>query len=260
MPNYMPYGYPWMASGFRNGGNHDRRGHYGRKKNFHHGNTVTEVVYSKKPTPISEEERNKLESGASKLVLKDTKTTTIEGDLTANKLKARYFVIKSYSEQDVHKAIKHNCWCSTKDGNVKLHDAFVESQAQYPIYLLFSVNSSGHFVGVAQMKSAVDFEKNFPGWDQSHKWKGLFKLSWIFIKDVPNRELRHLKNEYNEGKPVPNSRDCQEVPGEVGAQVLEIFEIYKNTTSILDDYEFYELQEKNHSQNSNTGTISGNVF
>ena len=62
----------------------------------------------------------------------------------------------------------------------------------------------------------------------------------------------------NEGKPVPNSRDCQEVPGEVGAQVLEIFESYKNSTSILDDYDFYEMQDKNHNQNSNT--VSGNIF
>jgi len=162
--------------------------------------------------------------------------------------KAAFYVIKSYSEEDIHKAIKNNCWCSTKDGNVKLHNAFVTAKSEYPIYLLFSVNSSGHFVGVAQMISTVDFEKNFPGWGQSHKWKGLFKISWVYIKDVPNRELRHLKNEHNDGKPVPNSRDCQEVPYDVGIKVLEIFETYKNQTSILDDYDFYEMQEKNQQQ------------
>lgn len=48
----------------------------------------------------------------------------------------------------------------------------------------------------------------------------------------------------NEGKPVPNSRDCQEIPFEVGVQVLEIFEKFKNQTSILDDYDYYELQER----------------
>jgi len=51
-------------------------------------------------------------------------------------------------------------------------------------------------------------------------------------------------NSLNDGKPVPNSRDCQEVPFEAGVQVMEIFEKYKNQTSILDDYEFYEMQEK----------------
>ena len=49
---------------------------------------------------------------------------------------------------------------------------------------------------------------------------------------------------FNEGKPVPNSRDCQEVPFEIGIQVLEIFEKYKSQTSILDDYDYYEMQER----------------
>ena len=49
---------------------------------------------------------------------------------------------------------------------------------------------------------------------------------------------------YNEGKPVPNSRDAQEVPTDVGLQVLDFFEKFRNQTSILDDYEFYEIQER----------------
>ena len=69
--------------------------------------------------------------------------------------KAQFFVIKSYSEDDIHKAIKHNIWCSTKEGNVKLQNAFVAANDEYPIYLLFSVNSSGYFQGAAQMKSPV---------------------------------------------------------------------------------------------------------
>jgi hypothetical protein len=78
---------------------------------------------------------------------------------------------------------------------MKLHEAFVAADNEYPIYLLFSVNSSGYFVGAAQMKSHVDFERNFAGWNQSHKWKGVFEISWIYIKDIPNKDLRHLKNE-----------------------------------------------------------------
>lgn len=53
----------------------------------------------------------------------------------------------------------------------------------------------------------------------------------------------------NEGKPVPNSRDTQEVPSDVGIQVMEIFEKFKNQTSILDDFEFYEAQEKQKTSN-----------
>ena len=38
--------------------------------------------------------------------------------------RARYFIIKSYSEDDVHRSIKYNIWCSTKAGNKRLNDAF----------------------------------------------------------------------------------------------------------------------------------------
>lgn len=48
----------------------------------------------------------------------------------------------------------------------------------------------------------------------------------------------------NEGKPVPNSRDTQEVPNATGLLVLDIFEKYQNQTSILDYLEFYENEIK----------------
>jgi len=233
----MPYGYNPYAYGY--GNYYERKRTTPYKKKHNHGYTYTQRIYTKKP----------------KQPTKVDKAENVEGEVKANGVadveklphniqKAKFFVIKSYSEEDVHKAIKHNVWCSTKEGNIKLHDLYVAADNEYPIFLLFSVNSSGHFVGVAQMKSHVDFEKNFEGWNQSHKWKGCFKISWVYIKDIPNKELRHLKNEYNEGKPVPNSRDCQEIPFEVGVQVLELFEKFKNQTSILDDFEYYEMQEK----------------
>ena len=36
----------------------------------------------------------------------------------------RFFVIKSYTEDDVHKSIKYGCWTSTNSGNRKLDAAF----------------------------------------------------------------------------------------------------------------------------------------
>ena len=41
-----------------------------------------------------------------------------------NPKNARYFVIKSFSEDDVHQSIKHKIWCSTLRGNQKLDEAF----------------------------------------------------------------------------------------------------------------------------------------
>nr|KJB45091.1 hypothetical protein B456_007G288900 [Gossypium raimondii] len=56
---------------------------------------------------------------------------------------AMFFVIKSYSEDDVHKSIKYNVWASTSNGNKKLDAAFREAKEKpdgCPVFLLFSVS------------------------------------------------------------------------------------------------------------------------
>ena len=40
---------------------------------------------------------------------------------------ARFYVIKSYSEDDVHKSIKYGVWASTDTGNRRLDAAYRES-------------------------------------------------------------------------------------------------------------------------------------
>ena len=54
---------------------------------------------------------------------------------------ARYFVIKSYTEDDVHKSLKYEIWSSTDPGNKRLDKAFKETNGRGPIYLFFSVNA-----------------------------------------------------------------------------------------------------------------------
>ena len=155
---------------------------------------------------------------------------------------ARFFIIKSYSEDDIHRSIKYNIWCSTEYGNKRLDAAFQEREGKGQVYLLFSVNGSGHFCGIAQMLSAVDYDSTATVWAQN-KWKGKFDVRWIYVKDVPNSQLRHIKLENNENKPVTNSRDTQEVPPEKGKQVLRIIHQYRHTTSIFDDFSHYDQRQ-----------------
>ncbi|KAK3150530.1 hypothetical protein QOZ80_3AG0234330 [Eleusine coracana subsp. coracana] len=159
---------------------------------------------------------------------------------------AKFFVIKSYSEDDIHKSIKYNVWASTTNGNKKLDAAYQEAQSKgsaCPIFLFFSVNTSGQFVGVAEMTGAVDFEKTLEYWQQD-KWNGSFSVKWHIVKDVPNNILKHIILENNENKPVTNSRDTQEVHLEQGLQMLKIFKEHVSKTSILDDFTFYESRQK----------------
>lgn len=69
-------------------------------------------------------------------------------DFPIDYVDAKFFVIKSYSEDDVHKSIKYNVWSSTPHGNKKLESAFEDTQkfaagkpSGCPIFLFFSVSS-----------------------------------------------------------------------------------------------------------------------
>ena len=90
-------------------------------------------------------------------------------------------------------AIKYKVWSSTVEGNKRLNEAF---KLTTNLFLFFSVNGSGRFCGLAQMRSRVDFEKHLPHWEEDQKWKGLFYLEWIFVKDIPNKNLRYITNKY----------------------------------------------------------------
>ncbi|CAN1152553.1 YTH domain-containing protein ECT3 [Linum perenne] len=185
----------------------------------------------------------------------DVQRTTIgdAGTMSHNKLDsitefkdAKFFVIKSYSEDNVHKSIKYGVWASTQNGNKKLDAAYSEAQEKQmasPVFLLFSVNASAQFCGVAEMVGPVDFEKSVDYWQQD-KWTGQFPVKWHIIKDVPNSQFRHIILENNDNKPVTNSRDTQEVQLDHGIEMLHIFNKYVSHSSILEDFEFYEERQK----------------
>ncbi|KAM0065894.1 putative YTH domain-containing protein [Helianthus debilis subsp. tardiflorus] len=129
---------------------------------------------------------------------------------------AKFFVIKSYSEDDVHKSVKYNVWSSTQNGNKKLDAAYQESQNTNPINARFSF-----------LFSNLDY------WQQD-KWVGYFPVKWHIVKDAPNSMLKHIILEYNENKPV--TRDTQEM--------IKIFKDHSSKRCILDDLEFYEERQK----------------
>ncbi|KAB5544609.1 hypothetical protein DKX38_012721 [Salix brachista] len=163
---------------------------------------------------------------------------------------AKFFVIKSYSEDDVHKSIKYNVWSSTPHGNKKLHSAYEDARKLdlgrprgCPIFLFFSVNASGQFCGVAEMVGPVDFNRDMDFWQQD-KWSGSFLVKWHIIKDIPNSSFRHIILENNENKPVTNSRDTQEIMYRQGLEMLKMFKNLPLKTSILDDFVYYENRQK----------------
>jgi len=175
--------------------------------------------------------------------------------------RARYFIIKSFTEEDVHRAVKYKMWCSTYYGNRRLESAYDNMKKSYgndgDIILFFSVNASGHFCGVARMTSRYDAdakegadvwcrdEHNEGG--KNSKWRGNFSIEWIYIKDIPNTEFTHLRVTKNGGKPFPHSRDTQEIESNIAEQAIRIFHVHKQKTSLLDDFDHYNrMEERQH--------------
>ncbi|KAG0452683.1 hypothetical protein HPP92_025347 [Vanilla planifolia] len=171
-------------------------------------------------------------------------------DFQINHDQAKFFMIKSYSEDDIHKSIKYNVWASTPNGNKKLEAAFreaeklmIEKGTKCPIFLFFSVNGSRQFVGLAEMIGPVDFEKTMDFW-QTDKWGGFFPVKWHIVKDIPNSYFQKITLENNGNKPVTFSRDTQEIGLPQGLKMLQFFKSYPLARSLLDDFDFYERREK----------------
>lgn len=156
--------------------------------------------------------------------------------------------------------MKYQVWSSTYEGNKRINDAYMKCAAEkIPVFLFFSVNGSGQFVGVCKMTSEVTFGDKLHHWAQTEKWPGKFKVEWIFIKDLPNKELKHIIIPSNENKPVTNSRDTQEIPLDSGKMMLEIFKAKKQESSLLDEFESYDVEERKKKESKVSGESFGKV-
>ena len=52
----------------------------------------------------------------------------------------KFFVIKTLTEEDIHKSIKYNVWCSSKEGNILLNNNYnITKEKNGKVYLFFQV-------------------------------------------------------------------------------------------------------------------------
>ena len=255
--------------------NSNNRGNYNNKrgrgrgyKNNYRGNNRrgNNNQYNQNPNPMLQRGNNQyynpymhqqilyrtemyIYSNYKNLIDINTKNSKITQEINEN---CQFFVIKSFSEEDVHKSIKYGVWSSSKTGNITLSNAFNMTKSKNGnVYLFFSCNGSGRYVGVAKMKSACDENKTFEYWTQDGKWPGLFEVEWLFIKDVPFKEFKNIIITMKDGevKPVSNSRDTQEVPFEQAKIMIEKIEKYQNSNTILEHFEFYDMRQANYEKN-----------
>lgn len=151
----------------------------------------------------------------------------------------RYFIIKSLNHQNIQLSIERGIWATQVMNEPILDDAFHRSDK---MILIFSVNMSGCFQGYAQMMSSFGWRRENV-WSQgnggNNPWGRSFKVKWIRLSNLPFQKTLHLKNPLNGYKPVKISRDCQELPIDIGEALCELLdghEIMHHRMDSRDDY------------------------
>ncbi|EYU39025.1 hypothetical protein MIMGU_mgv1a006878mg [Erythranthe guttata] len=136
----------------------------------------------------------------------------------------RYFIIKSLNHENIQLSVKKEIWATQVMNEPILEEAFQNSGK---VILIFSVNMSGFFQGYAQMMSSVGWRRDTI-WSQasgkSNPWGRSFKVKWLRLNDLAFQKTLHLKNPWNDFKPVKISRDCQELPGDIGRALCELLD------------------------------------
>ncbi|XP_075517973.1 uncharacterized protein LOC142552186 isoform X1 [Primulina tabacum] len=190
----------------------------------------------KSSTPASP--RGKLNEEASHSGADDP-PNSYDGAGTSNKMKraelnnTRYFIIKSLNHQNIQLSIKQGIWATQVMNEPILEEAFLNSSK---VILIFSVNMSGFFQGYAQMISSVGWRRDNI-WSQSsgknNTWGRSFKVKWLCLHDLPFQSTFHLKNPWNDYKPVKISRDCQELPQNIGEALCDLVDQGNNMVASL---------------------------
>ncbi|WVZ19606.1 hypothetical protein V8G54_006928 [Vigna mungo] len=132
-------------------------------------------------TPLTEGQNLRIKSDNKELLLIPNKKLYNREDFSENYSDAKFCLDATYHEDK-------------------------EKPGDCPIFLLFLVNTSGQFVGLAEKVSPIDFGTTMEYWQQD-RWTGCFFMQWHIIKDIPNSVLRHITLENDENKHVNKSLD-----------------------------------------------------
>ncbi|KAL2100516.1 hypothetical protein ACEWY4_004910 [Coilia grayii] len=131
----------------------------------------------------------------------------------------RYFIMKSSNLRNIELSQQRGIWSTTPSNELKLNRAFHDATT---VFLVFSVQGSGHFQGYARMLSEIGPER-CQDWG-SAGLGGVFGVEWIRKESLPFQCCHLLLNPWNDNKRVQISRDGQELEPQAGAQLLQLWE------------------------------------
>ncbi|CAH8378245.1 unnamed protein product [Eruca vesicaria subsp. sativa] len=161
----------------------------------------------------------------------------------------RYFIIKSLNYDNIQLSVERGIWATQVMNEPILEGAFHNSGR---VVLIFSVNMSGFFQGYAQMLSPVGWRRDHiwsQGGGKNNPWGRSFKVKWLRLSELPFQKTLHLKNPLNDYKPVKISRDCQELPGDIGEALCELLDAHSCDDGLLNS----SSRDENSTKRSSSG-------
>ncbi|KAL2020398.1 hypothetical protein VTK56DRAFT_8441 [Thermocarpiscus australiensis] len=137
---------------------------------------------------------------------------------------SRFFIMKSFNEENVLRCMEDGIWTTQVQNGEVLTAAFAKCKN---VILFFSINKSRAFQGYARMVSAPSPDTPRPKWMNGIHWETTdpFRVQWLSKTPVEFFRIGHLKNPYNEGRPVLVGKDGQEIEEECGAELLREMEL-----------------------------------
>ena len=133
---------------------------------------------------------------------------------------AAFFIVRSSHYDDIHKAMKYGIWSSTAENNARISETFAKYNKEgKKVVLLFRVASENILCGAAELISNYIEEQQFDYWWNKARWKGIFNLKWIYVKNIDLKSITRKEGE----KRFYELYDGEQLSAENGHFILDMF-------------------------------------
>ena len=93
--------------------------------------------------------------------------------------------------------------------------------------------------GVAVLDTPLNMEESFPLWWNKHKWKGIFNVRWIYVKNVDLTPLNMREGP----KKIYELHDGTELSEDNGMSLVRIFKSYDTSNNIFSLFPILDMRE-----------------
>ncbi|KAK3343081.1 YT521-B-like domain-containing protein [Neurospora tetraspora] len=170
---------------------------------------------------------------------------------TGEKGDTRFFVLKSFNNENLDKAMEDGIWVTQTSNEEKFTKAYETCRN---VIFFFSVNKSKAFQGYALMTSLPSADITKASWMKNIHWQTSppFRLKWLSKVAVPFSRIGYLKNPLNENLSVLIAKDGQEVEEDCGRALLREMESYaeweSNKTTLPSGSRHHNQQQQQHAR------------